>query len=48
MKEHAGSGVDTSSVPEDVLTELSELGMDTMAILKAILGEFGHLLSGRR
>jgi hypothetical protein len=40
---NGGSFMDTSSIPEEVFSELEELGVDTWIIIQAIISEFKHV-----
>lgn len=40
---NGGSFIDTASLPDDVMSELEELGIDTWVIIQAIISEFKHV-----
>lgn len=40
---NGGSFIDTASIPDEVLSELEELGVDTWIIIQAIIDEFKHV-----
>ena len=44
---NGGSFIDTASIPDDVLSELEELGVDSWVIIQAIIQEYRHVFKSK-